>query len=123
MSNMNELVGLKIVEVRGMEDGSREVVFVTECGRIFRMTHHQDCCEDVCLNDTEGEPSFLLGQTVCSSSGSSSEYTSTEYGVEEWTFYHIRTHKGDVCLRWVGTSNGYYSTSVSFEEMTEDGWL
>ena len=40
--------------------------------------------------------------------------------VSEWTFYNLRTHKGTVTIRWYGTSNGYYSTSVSFAEVLPD---
>ena len=35
-----------------------------------------------------------------------------------WTTFTFTTSKGEVVVRWHGSSNGYYSESVSFAETT-----
>mgnify|MGYP005865371085 CR=1 FL=1 len=34
-----------------------------------------------------------------------------------WTFYRFATAKGHVTVRWLGTSNGYYSKRATFDEV------
>lgn len=35
-------------------------------------------------------------------------------GVQDWTFYNIKTDKGDLNLRFVCCSSGHYSAMVNF---------
>jgi hypothetical protein len=46
-----------------------------------------------------------------------SNYEGEDTGDESytWTFYRFRTLKGSVSVRWYGSSNGYYSESVSVD--------
>lgn len=121
MSDISSLVGLTLTEVKGMEKGSDEVVFVTDTGRSFKMYHDQDCCESVQLEDVCGDPAALVGATIRVAREDSNEgqqdVRPSEYAESwTWTFYTIATAKGYVTLRWLGESNGYYSESVNFEE-------
>jgi hypothetical protein len=36
-----------------------------------------------------------------------------------WTFYRLGTIKGDITIRWYGSSDGWYSESVSFKKIGE----
>lgn len=94
------------------------VVIVTTKGTI-RMYHQQDCCESVYVEDIIGSLDDLVGgQMVLIEervNPEEAEATSDHYGTETWTFYEIRTTKGDVTIRWYGSSNGYYSEAVTVE--------
>lgn len=119
-SEIENLIGKTILAVEGMEKESKKIIFRTD-GGVLEMYHWQDCCESVYLEDVTGDPSDLIGGIV-SVAEERTETRSGGYGISEWTFYTIRTSKGDVDLRWYGSSNGYYSTSVYLEwEAVKEG--
>jgi len=134
------LKGLTIASVIDSDDA--RIVFKTVCGRTFTMQHFQDCCEAVYVEDICGDWDDIIGSPIVVAE----EVISTDakpYGdpliaaehilrngdnepvdaddSHTWTFYKLDTVKGGVTIRWFGTSNGYYSESVSFYE-GEDPW-
>ncbi len=121
------LVGETLVEVRVHRDGDcDEIVFVTATGRKFKMFHKQDCCEQVSIEDITGDLQDLIGSPILvaeeSSNSNNADTDCGEYS-QTWTFYKFATVKAAVDIRWMGTSNGYYSEVVSFVEIaapTED---
>lgn len=119
-AEFKELVGKVLTKITVSTDGDDYVLLECDNGEIYEMTHHQDCCESVCLVDMEGEWSDLLGVPILLAEEACSETTpedvEDEYVPESqtWTFYKLGTIKGYVDLRWWGTSNGYYSENVSF---------
>lgn len=119
MKEIKELVMQTIISISGAEQESEEVVFELSDGRKFKMWHSQDCCEHVRLEDIEGDISDLINTPIIQATEetNSEEPHVTENDSFTWTFYRFATIKGFVVLRWLGTSNGYYSESVCFEQM------
>lgn len=131
MSEFSELKGLTIASISGLNVGSDAVLFTTSCGKYFKMYHYQDCCEGVSIVDITGDVDDLLGGKILlaeevSSCDDAPPIIGSKTFVPEhqpseswtWTFYRIATKKGFVVIRWLGESNGYYSESVDFEELT-----
>lgn len=119
-AKVSDILGKTLVEVT--QHGDDEMFFTTECGKEYRMYHRQDCCEDVYINDICEDLSDLIGhpllmaEEVTSEEEPPAEYSDCSY---TWTFYKFATIKGDVTIRWFGSSNGYYSESVDFELLEE----
>ena len=111
--SIEKLIGKTITNITGLENGSDEIRFTTAEGTLV-LYHGQDCCETVSVEEFYGEPGWLIGAPVLTAEertsndepGGAAEESAT------WTFYEIATNKGSVTIRWLGTSNGYYSESV-----------
>jgi hypothetical protein len=110
-----ELVGMTMSSVRNIDND--ELVFESECGRKFKFYHSQGCCECVTIQDICGNLQLLVGSPILQAEEISQ--VGPEVGESStWTFYKFATAKGFVTVSWLGTSNGYYSESVSFRETT-----
>ena len=110
--DFSSLLGEVILEIN-LED---EVIeFVTK-DSYYILYHDYDCCESVYVESVVGDINNLIGRPILLAE----EIVSYENPIDveyddsfTWTFYKIATIKGYVDIRWYGTSNGYYSESVS----------
>lgn len=119
------LVGKTLTAVRGSK-GDDTIVFECSDGTKYQLYHCQDCCESVSVEDICGEWEEILNSPILKAEESTNipegfvdpfaEQDKNGYGRDSftWTFYRITTMLGQVVIRWYGTSNGYYSESVSF---------
>ncbi len=117
----SELSGLTINRIMHVEDidcGGNEALFFDTSGGVFMMHHEQDCCESVSIEDSGGDPDDLLGHVVLIAEESCKSKQDPKWDDSEtWTFYRLATNVGDLCIRWHGSSNGFYSESVSFSRV------
>lgn len=131
---MNEMLkkylGKEIVSIRGMEEGGIEIIIdFPDCS--IRLAHDFECCETVQIEDICGDVDDLIGspltmiEEVVEDGDEDDEndhvserilqdrMLSGDDHIYRWTFYKFATVKGYVTVRWLGTSNGYYSVGVS----------
>lgn len=115
-TQFKELEGKTITAI---EKTDEIIKFATSDGWLYTMNHYQDCCESVVVESVIGDLDDLIDTPVLLAE----EAISTECPADSeagesdtWTFYKLRTIKGSVDIRWHGSSNGYYSESVSFEK-------
>lgn len=111
--NFNDLIGKTLTAIEGRENDVN-MYLVFDDDTIVHMHHYQDCCEIVEINDITGDLSDLIGSPLLMAEEATSNdpIDGEEYDSFTWTFYKFATVKGYVTIRWLGTSNGYYSEEV-----------
>lgn len=116
VNKIEALIGQTCVVVEQSSGESSDVLrFVLQDGRYydFYYEHYEpDCCADCHIEDVCGNLNDLVGSPIIEAE---ERIHSGESGCESttWTFYAFATAKGAVTVRWIGSSNGYYSESVS----------
>ena len=102
------------------QDGESLTLYLSNTNYV-RFYHQQDCCESVYIEDICGDLNDLVGAPLLIAEEVSDDAYEAENDPGDnaesftWTFYKFATRKGYVDVRWYGTSNGYYSESVSVE--------
>lgn len=122
MAEFRELVGKTLIKIEGIDEQyADDLRFVCSDGSVYRMYHRRDCCESVQVEEVIGDIADLIGTPIIVAEeviydNEAPPWTEMPKYAEDirWTFYKIRTIKGDVTIRWLGESNGYYSIYVSF---------
>jgi hypothetical protein len=120
-AQFGDLLGKTIISIDGASCGSESIQFLTSDGKEYLMYHDQDCCESVRIEDICGDVVDLIGSPIVQADEETNFESFPDEDVDDsftWTFYRIATAKGLVVLRWLGQSNGYYSESVDFIEIS-----
>ena len=120
--NVSDLKGKTLVSVNGSV-GDDSIEFRTTLGETYLMYHEQDCCESVSVEDIVGDLQDLVGSEILLAEEVEGEtpadFNERDHESVTWTFYKFATLRGYVDIRWLGSSNGYYSEGVSFRKMQD----
>lgn len=127
VTSIEEILGKTWVDVFTTEDvGDSILVFMGDREAIvFR--HVQECCESVDIEDIDGVLSDLAGSPITLAEEVVHEPEEVKRLIgddsETWTFYKFATIAGHATVRWVGSSNGYYSETVGRYRVTRRSCL
>lgn len=114
---IQDMIGQTFAKVYRSED-SEKLYFEKDDGNGYVFHHRQDCCENVEIVDICGDLKDLENSPILQAEETSNQEDIGEYGDSQtWTFYKFATTKGYVTVRWLGSSNGYYSESVDMDDL------
>lgn len=122
---VNEHLKNGLIEVSGLVPGNDRIIFYCKDGTEILMYHDQNCCERVFIESADSYDNNDDIYTDCDwciieeVSNVDKEPMSNYEESYTWTFYNIKTNKGYDTIRWYGSSNGYYSESVDFADISD----
>jgi hypothetical protein len=119
--DISKMVGKNVVSIDISKDKTIVTFYCVDFNNNefkYEMLHEQDCCEDVYLEDVVGDLEDLYTQIIKAEEVTNRTDEPSENSDESytWTYYNLATQEGYVQFRWFGSSNGYYSESVSVYE-------
>jgi hypothetical protein len=114
---VNELVGKVLTKIEIDKSEEECIRFYSTDGKIYKMYHEQNCCENVRIKDICGDINDLIDSPILIANESTNSNEVDICESETWTFYNFSTVKGHITITWLGESNGYYSESVDFIEI------
>lgn len=125
VTSFDEMLGRAIIKYVVTDD---TLTFYFTDTNFVEFYHVSDCCESVYIESVDGDLDDLLFSplTVAEEVAvnldlpANAAYVRKDEESYTWTFYKFATEKGSVTVRWLGTSNGYYSESVSVKFVTSD---
>ena len=115
-----ELLGKTLTAVNVDNKYAAWIIFVVSEDEKYLLHNDEADCNDVqvTIDDINGDINDLVGSPLTMAESVSNEaFEKTQDAEGTWTFYRFATIKGYVDIRWFGTSNGYYSETVTLERL------
>ncbi len=115
-----ELIGKTLTAIKVDEKYAAWILFVISEDEKYLLHNDEADCNDVqvTIDDINGDINDLVGSPLTMAESVSNEAFEKSQDAEgTWTFYRFATVKGYVDIRWFGTSNGYYSETVTLERL------
>jgi len=111
--------------IKSTEQGHDWLNIVCEDGTKWQLHHYQGCCESVSFQDTQGDPSELIGQKIIKAHtdrgcDSNSWWDASNRESSTWEEFTLEAKGVKVTWRAAGESNGYYSETMTFEQVIEE---
>lgn len=115
IEDFSVLVGQTLKECCVNREPNERLLFVTTTGKKYQLISNEHiACSNIYIEDICGDLNDLVGSPIIQAEENSNNTNDRDQS-QTWTFYRIATAKGQVVLRWYGTSNGYYSEQADFE--------